>query len=130
LTHKKWFIPILYLVFGIAIGAGAQYELGPILFPSQTEQQWRSRSSHQQIMALQEALRNLGTPKDANTLTQQIEQQTKIEALITQSRAAEYSFLTPFTSISSIAVTLVTGLLTALAGFWQGKKTISGVGKA
>ena len=128
LENKKWLMAIIMLAIfalGLVIGAFAQHELGARLFPSATEKKWRSQhsedSSHLTIMAFQDALKNQGPPKDANALMQQIDLQTKIEELIIQSRAAEYSSLTPFTSFSSSAVTLLIGLAGLVVG-WLGKK--------
>jgi hypothetical protein len=77
LTLKKWFAAFFIFVIGLVIGAFAQHELGNQLFPSETEQTWRKLhnedSTHQQIMAFQDALdklKNQGAPKDANALMQ------------------------------------------------------------
>jgi len=127
LTLKKWFAAFFIFVIGLVIGAFAQHELGNQLFPSGTEQTWRQHhnedSTHLQIMAFQDALdalRKEGTPS-ADALSQQIDLQTKIEGLIIQSRAAQYANLTPFTSFSSSAVTLLIGLAGLMVG-WLGKK--------
>jgi hypothetical protein len=104
---------------GLVLGALAQYGV-PRMFPSQTEKTWRGEhsedSSHARIMAFQEVLKNAGTPKDTNDLTQQIEVQLKIEEFVIQSRAAQYANLTPFTSLGSS----VGALLIALLGFVAG----------
>jgi hypothetical protein len=109
---------------GLVVGALAQYGL-PHLFPSQTEKTWRSEhdedSSHARIMAFQEVLKNQGTPKDVNELTQQIEVQLKIEELVIQSRAAQYANLTPLTSLGSTVGALLIALLGFVAGL-IGKK--------
>jgi len=71
--------------------------------------------------ALSAELTNSAAPKDDNALAREIDLQTKIEALITQTRAAEYSSLAPITSYSSIAVNAIVAVLGAVGG-WLGKK--------
>jgi hypothetical protein len=113
------YAPIAILAGGLALGVLALYGI-PQIFPSQTETNWRSEygedSSHKRIMAFQDVLKNQGTARDVNELAQQIDVQLKIEELIIQSRAAEYSKLTPFTSLSSSVVTLLIALLSFVAG--------------
>jgi len=127
LTLKKWFAAFFIFVIGLVIGAFAQHELGNQLFPSGTEQTWRQQhsedSTHKQIMVFQGALDTMtkGGAANADALGQQIDLQTKIEGLIIQSRAAQYANLTPFTSFSSSAVTLLIGLAGLMVG-WLGKK--------
>jgi hypothetical protein len=104
---------------GLVLGALAQYGV-PRLFPSDTERNWRNEhtedTSHKRIMDFQDALKNQGPAKDVNALMRQMDAQLKIEELVIQSRAAQYSNLTPLTSLSSS----VGALLIALLGFAAG----------
>lgn len=113
------YAPIAILAGGPALGAFALYGI-PRIFPNQTETSWRSEhnedSNHKRIMAFQDVLKNQGTARDVNELAQQIDVQLKIEELIIQSRAAEYSNLTRFTSLSSSVATLLIALLSFVAG--------------
>lgn len=67
-------------------------------------------------MDFQDALKNQGPAKDVNALMRQMDAQLKIEELVIQSRAAQYSNLTPLTSLGSS----VGALLIALLGFAAG----------
>jgi hypothetical protein len=83
--------------------------------------------SQQRIKTLQDALEKIHPPEDADALKQKIDLQLKLEELRIQSRAAEYSNLTPFTSFSSSVLTAVIGLLGIVIVAVIGKK--HGVGK-
>ena len=124
MTLKHGSIAILIFVGGLAIGFFAQYQV----FPSQTEKDWRSQhsedSSHKRIMAFQSAL-DQGTAKDATALSQQIDLQMKIEALIIQNRAAQYSNITPFTSLGSSLITALFALAGVVGGWFVHKKSIA-----
>jgi hypothetical protein len=123
MTVKYSYVAILATTLAVGGGVGAliMYGVQERGHRFQTESQGTNQNY---IKEFQDALEKQAPARDVDELMKRMDAQWKLEEVIVKRHEAEYSSLTPFTSLASSGVTLLIAILGVVSG-WFGRKHIA-----